>query len=259
MSSRIAHDIIVIADSDIRVAPDYLSRVVQALQEIGGAVTCPYFGIATGGVWSELSRLMIDSHFLPSVLFSVRFKLARPCFGSTIALQRASLDGIGGFEAVADCLADDYAIGAALASQGKPVSVLRFAVGHVCGERSLRELWTHELRWALTIRTIDPWGYLGLVLTHPLPLALIAFGVGGGMAALLLAVAALACRLGVLAAMERSYAVAPHPYWLIPLRDLLSFAVFILGFVARDVRWKGRRFRLLSEGTLMSQQGSPQP
>lgn len=259
MSARIAHDIIVIADSDIRVEADYLSRVVQAVQETGGAVTCPYYGMATGGLWSDLSRLMIDSHFLPSVLVSARFKLARPCLGSTIALQRRSLDAIGGFAAVADCLADDYAIGAALAKRGEPVSVLPFAVGHACSERSLRELWSHELRWALTIRTIDFWRYAGLVLTHPLPLALIALGLGGATAGAWLALAAVACRLWVVLAVERSYGVPAHPYWLIPLRDLLSLAVFVTGFVARDVRWKGRRFKLLSEGTLMSQQGSPLP
>jgi ceramide glucosyltransferase len=259
MSARIAHGIVVIADSDIRVEPDYLLRIVQALQETGGAVTCPYYGIATGSFWSDLSRLMIDSHFLPSVLVSARFKLARPCLGSTIALQRRSLAAIGGFEAVADCLADDYAIGAALAKRGEPVSVLPFAVGHVCSERSLRELWTHELRWALTIRSIDPWRYAGLVLTHPLPLALMALGLGGATAAALLALAAVACRAWVVLAVERSYGVSAHPYWLIPLRDLLSLAVFVAGFVARDVRWKGRRFKLLSEGTLMSQEGSPLP
>jgi ceramide glucosyltransferase len=259
MSARIAHDVVVIADSDIRVEPDYLSRIVQALRETGGAVTCPYYGMAMGTLWSDLSRLMIDSHFLPSVVFSVRFKLARPCFGSTIALQRRSLNAIGGFETVADCLADDYVIGAALAERGEPVSVLRFAVGHVCNEQSLRELWAHELRWALTIRSIDPWGYIGLILTHPLPLGLIALGLGGGLAALALVLAAIICRLGVVVAVERSYGVPTHPYWLSPLRDLLSFAVFISGFVARDIRWRGRRFKLVSEGTLVSQQGSPLP
>jgi ceramide glucosyltransferase len=258
MSPQIAHEIVVISDSDIRVTPDYLSRIVSALTRSGsGAVTCPYYGISTGTLWSRLSRLNIDGHFLPSVMVGVHFKLSRPCFGSTIALGRKSLDAIGGFEAVADCLADDYALGAALAKRGEPVIVLPFAVGHVCGESSERELWRQELRWALTIRNIDPIGYFGWIVTHAFPLALIALLLGGGLPAILLALVALACRVAVVIAIERGYGLPRHPYWLIPLRDLMSFAVFLAGFVARDVSWRGHRYRLMSEGNLVSQRRSP--
>jgi len=260
MSARISHEIIVIADSDIRVERDYLWRVVSVLDRSGGgAVTCPYYGISTGNLWSKLSQLTIDSHFLPSVMISAHFKLSRPCLGSTIALHRSALSAIGGFEAVANCLADDYELGEALAKHGQTVSVLPFAVGHVCDESSLSELWRHELRWALTIRTIDPLGYLGWTVTHAFPLALIALAFGGGLLAIVLALAALACRLILVLAIERGYGLPRHPYWLIPLRDLWSFAVFVSGFVARDVSWRGHRYRLMSEGSLISERRSPSP
>ncbi|MEX2035699.1 MAG: bacteriohopanetetrol glucosamine biosynthesis glycosyltransferase HpnI [Xanthobacteraceae bacterium] len=260
ISRRIAHEIVVIADSDIRVAPDYLSQVVSGLaRQGGGAVTCPYYGISTGALWSQLSRLSIDGHFLPGVVVSVRFALSRPCFGSTIALSHNSLNAIGGFEAVADCLADDYALGEALAKRGEPVSVLPYAVGHVCNESSFGELWRHEVRWALTIRSIDPWGYLGSAVTHAFPLAVLALCLGGGLPAGVLALAALACRAVLLMSIQRGYRLPAHSYWLIPLRDLLSFAVFLAAFFARDVNWKSARYRLLSEGTLMSERRSPSP
>ena len=116
MSGRIAHDIIVLADSDIRVRRDYLSRLVGALErQGGGAVSCPYYGISTGSLWSQLAQLTIDSHFLPGVVVGTRLKLSRPCLGSTIALRRSSLAAIGGFEPLADCLADDYVLGRAFA------------------------------------------------------------------------------------------------------------------------------------------------
>jgi ceramide glucosyltransferase len=258
MSGRIAHEIVVIADSDIRVAPDYLKRLVTALDRPGGgAVTCPYYGVSTGGLWSRLSQMTIDGHFLPGVMVGVYFKLSQPCLGSTIALPRRSLAAIGGFEAVANCLADDYALGQALAKSGEPVAVLPFAVGHVCGETSFAELWRHEVRWALTIRSIDPLGYLGWSVGHAFPLAVIALCLGGGLPALSLALAAIACRAALLVAIERGYGLPAHPYWLIPLRDLLSFAVYVAGFVARDVSWRGQRYRLLSEGTLISERRSP--
>jgi ceramide glucosyltransferase len=260
MSARIAHETIVLADSDIRVQRDYLSQVVSALNHAGGgAVTCPYYGISTGNPWSQLAQLTIDSHFLPGVMVSARFKLSEPCLGSTIALSRTSLAAIGGFEAVANCLADDYELGEKLTKRGEPVTVLPFAVGHVCEESSFRELWRHELRWALTIRTIDPLGYFGWIITHAFPLALLALVLGGGWPALILAATAVACRLGLVLAIERGYGLPRHPYWLIPVRDLLSFAVFVSGYVARDVSWRGNSYRLLAEGNLLSERRSPSP
>jgi ceramide glucosyltransferase len=259
MSARIAHDIIVVADSDIRVRPDYLSRIVGALERRGGAVTVPYYGISTGNLWSRLAALNIEGHFLAGVLVGSRFALSRPCLGSTIALRRDQLRAIGGFEAVADELADDYAIGDRLAERGERVSLLRFAVGHVCDEKSFGELWRHELRWAMTIRSIDPLGYIGWAVTHALPVALIAWLAGGEEIALCFAVGAVVCRCILIFAIERGYGLPPRPYWLIPVRDLLSFAVFIAGFVARDMSWRGHRLKLMPEGTLISEKRSPLP
>ena len=257
MSAQIAHDIIVLADSDIRVRPDYLSRIVGKLERTGGAVTAPYYGISTGSLWSRLSELNIDGHFLPGVLVGSRFSLSRPCLGSTIALHRNSLVAIGGFEALADCLADDYEIGALLAERGEPVSLLHFAVGHVCDERSFGELWRHEMRWAMTIRSIDPIGYFGWILSHAFPLALFAWIFGGAEIAVCLAAGSLACRGVLIYAIERGYGLPPRPYWLIPLRDLMSFAVFAAGFVARDLSWKGHRYTLMSDSTMISERRSP--
>jgi ceramide glucosyltransferase len=260
MSARIRHDVIVLVDSDIRVAPDHLRRVVAGLDRAGsGAVTCPYFGIPTGSLWSQLAALAIDSHFLPGIMVAARTKLAQPCLGSTIALSRTSLAAIGGFETVANCLADDHELGEALRKRGEQVALLPLAVGHICGEESWRELWRHEVRWALTIRTIDPVGYAGWGVTHALPLALAAFLLGGGLPALALGCAALACRAGLVVAIERAYGLPPHPYWLIPVRDLLSFAVFIAGLTVQDVSWKGRRFRVLTGPAAIPQRESPLP
>jgi ceramide glucosyltransferase len=260
MSGRIAYDIIVMADSDIRVRRDYLARLTGALErQGGGAVSCPYYGISTGNLWSHLAQLTIDSHFLPGVVVGTRLKLSQPCLGSTIALRRSSLQAIGGFEPLADCLADDYVLGELLRARGEPVSVLPFVVGHVCGESSFVELWRHELRWALTIRTVDPLGYLAWVVSHAFPLATITWLLGGGWPAVGLAGAALACRAVQIFATERGYGLPRHPYWLIPVRDLLSFAVFVSGFVARDVSWRGHHYELMSEGILKSDRRSRPP
>jgi ceramide glucosyltransferase len=253
MSAHIRHGIVVIADSDIRVRPDYLSSVVGALEQCpGGAVTCLYFGIATNSIWSRLSRQQIDGHFLPGVVSGLRLKLAHPCFGSTIAMRASTLAAIGGFAAVADTLADDYEIGTALRRQGEAVAVPPRAVGHFCSEASFAQLWRHEVRWAATIRLIDPAGYAGWIVSNPLPFALMALAAGGGAPAVALTLAALASRSAVLAAVSHSFVTAQPSYWLVPLRDLLSFAVFVAGLTTRNVDWQGRRYRVMSTGAMMS-------
>jgi ceramide glucosyltransferase len=261
MTPRIRHDVVVLADSDMRVGPDYLCRVIAALAQPGtGAVTCLYYGVAITGIWARLCALVINAQFLPSVVVGLALGLARPCFGSTLALKRATLAEIGGFKAFADCLADDYAIGEALRARGYKISIPPFAVAHVCTQTSLRELWRHQLRWARTIRSIDPAGYAGTIVSHPFPWALIAALVGADSTALLpaigIAMASIACRMALLREVERGYALPPQAYWLVPACDLLSFAVFVFSFLSWQVSWKGRRFRMVSGGAWVADRGA---
>ncbi|HEY6994032.1 MAG TPA: bacteriohopanetetrol glucosamine biosynthesis glycosyltransferase HpnI [Xanthobacteraceae bacterium] len=264
MAPAIRHDVIIVADSDMRVGPDYLSRVIAALQRPGvGAVTCLYYGMPVTGIWACFSALGINAHFLPSVVVGLALGRARPCFGSTVALRRKTLGEIGGFMAFVDCLADDYAIGAALRARGRTIAIPPFAIAHICAQTSLRELWQHELRWARTIRSIDPAGYAGSIVAHPLPWALIAVLLGAASAALLpaigIAMAAIACRMALLRQVEQAYALPSQVYWLVPARDLLSFAVLVSSFLGWDVSWKGHRYRMVAGRRWLADRGSHAP
>jgi ceramide glucosyltransferase len=252
------HDVVVLADSDMRVDPGYLSRVVAPLEDPRiGAVTCLYHGLPAGGLWSRLSALGINAHFLPNVIMGLGLNMTQPCFGSTIALRRKALAEIGGFMRVADCLADDYAIGAALRARGYDVAISPVTVGHMCADISAFDLWEHELRWARTIRSLDPAGYAGSVVTHSFALALVAAlaglaaGAMGPMTALALCVGSFGCRLAVVRQTERAFNLSPQSCWLVPLRDVLSFAVFVSSLFGQSARWKGRRYRFVAGGTLV--------
>lgn len=250
MLARARHDVIVLADSDMEVGPTWLRDVVAALEAPGvGAVTCAYHGSPGGGLWAALSALGIDAHFLPNVVVGLSFGLASPCFGSTIALRRTTLEAVGGFEAFSEMLADDYAIGAAVRARGLRVVVPPFSIGHACQERSARELVLHELRWARTIKAMNGPGYAGMAVTNPLPLALLG-AAAGNRAGLVFAVAALLARIALCRSVERAFALRRHAAWLIPVRDLFSFVVFVSSFFGRDVSWRGHRYRLALDGTL---------
>lgn len=249
---RARHDVLILSDSDMRVEPNYVRDVVATLQKPGvGLVTCLYRGCAIGGFWSRLAAAAVDQHFLPSVLVGVQFGLAKPCFGSTIAMRRSTLARIGGFEAFANTLADDYAMGDAVRRSGLKVAIAPFTIGHTFAEKTFRELLAHELRWARTIRLVDPVGYAGSVVTHPLPFALAALPLSGFNAiAWAILAGTLACRLFVPLQVERLPGGGKSSVLLTPLRDMLSFAIFIASYVPGAVNWRGRRYSVGADGTV---------
>ena len=255
MAEHAHHEMIVLADSDMSVAPDYLRRLAAALAEPGvGAVTCLYRGLALPNLWSRLTTQWIDHHFLPNVLVGMALGLAKPCFGSTIALRAETLERIGGFRAFADRLADDYAIGEAVRASGLKVAVPSdLVLGHLCAATSPRQVLRQELRWARTIRSVDPMGFFGSVIANPVPLATIGAALAefspDAMAVLGVAVAS---RLLLQLLIAGFVKARPAGLILGPLRDYAAFLVFILSFWPGSIDWRGHRFALRSDGTLAS-------
>lgn len=244
------YDILVLSDSDIVVRRDYLRNIAALLASPRvGAVTCLYYGLGEG-LWQRLSALAINSHFLPQAITAAGLGLARHCCGATIALRRSMLDRIGGFAAFADVLADDYAIGAAVRSLGCDIATAPFLVGHRCFEDSLRRLFLHQMRVARTIRSIEPMGYAGTVITHPWPLALIGL-MSASRAAALVAAAALTSRLALCWCVERRFGLPKQSYWLIPLQDIIAFAVFLASFFGTKVHWRGSDYHVSADGALI--------
>jgi ceramide glucosyltransferase len=127
-----------------------------------------------------------------------------------------------------------------------------FSVGHACRQRTLADVVLDDLRCARTIRNIDPVGHLGSVITHPLPLALIGLALGS-MDGLLMALIALTCRAALCRCVERVFGLSRHSYWLIPVRDILAFLVYLASFFGSGVNWRGYRYRVLSNGRLIQE------
>jgi ceramide glucosyltransferase len=251
MMPRARHDTLVLSDSDIVVGRDYLRSVMSLLAAPGvGAVTCLYYGIGGDGVWSRLSALAINMQFLTQAIIAVTFGLVKPCCGSTIAIRRSLLDRIGGFGALADVLADDHAIGLAVRSAGYEVVTAPFLVGHRCFEKSLRELFRQQLRVARTIRSIAPIGYACTFVAHPFPLALIATA-SGSSAGFWLAIVALMSRIVLCRCVEQRFGLPRQHYHLVPVHDIIAFAVYVASFLGATVHWRGADYRLTANGTLL--------
>src|SRR5712692_4520255 len=244
------YEYLIVNDSDIRVKPDYLRRVVAPLADPKiGMVTCLYRGVAGPTLGSRLESIGISTDFSGGVLAAryleggIRFGL-----GSTLAFRRRDLESIGGFDAIVDYLADDYEIGGRIAAQGLEVKLSEVVVETFLPLYTLREFVDHQLRWARSVRGSRPWGYIGLGLTFGVPWALLAlaFSLGAAWAwALLAAVAAIrvamALVVGRLILQDRQ--VLPLLRLLL-LRDLVASLIWLVSFTGHTVSWRGDSFEL---------------
>jgi ceramide glucosyltransferase len=237
------HDLLVLADADIHVGPDYLTRVTAPLADASvGIVTCLYYGIPGPSLWPRLGRLFIDDWFAPSVRLSHAFGSTRFAFGSTIALRRDTLQWIGGFEALRDILADDFWLGELTRRAGLRTVLSDVVVGTEVSESNLKDLWSHELRWLRTIRSIAPAGFAMTFVCFTSPLLLLGLVLAPGAFTLGLAALGGGARL-LLHFLQRrisDQAFAWHEVLLIPLRDALLLMEWAAALAGWQVRWRGQ-------------------
>ncbi|MHB8174447.1 MAG: bacteriohopanetetrol glucosamine biosynthesis glycosyltransferase HpnI [Nitrospirota bacterium] len=250
------YDIILIADADMRVGKDYLSRVSEGFSEPSvGLVTCPYRGCYPKSLGAAFEALTINADFFPSVTVAERLEGISFALGATMAVRREALLRIGGFEVLKDFLADDYQLGNRIYKSGYELKLSRFVVDSVQGRESFGEYFTHQLRWGRTYRACRPASYFFAGLTKGTALAalfLIASGFSpAGWAVLLID---LALRNSLAVRLEKKYIKAPGAlkyYWLLPVRDLVSALIWALSFTGSGVSWKGESFKINREGRMV--------
>jgi ceramide glucosyltransferase len=251
MAAHVVGDVVVISDSDVRMPPDGLRRIVAALEEPGvGLIYCLYRGRPTASVWSKLAAMDVNTRLAPSVVVGEALG-AHPCLGPTMALRADVLRAIGGFEHLADFLADDFELGRAVRAAGYRIACPPMVIDHVFPERGAREMLVHELRWARTIRLVEPAGHLGSVIMHFVPLALLGAaltGFAGWSLALLGGLVLL--RQAQALILSRLLSFDARWLWLLAPRDLLSFGVFLASIFGDRVEWRGNLLRVGRDGAI---------
>lgn len=238
-------EIVVIADSDVQVGRDYLRALVTAFEtQRTGAATCLYAGMPNASLVSRLGAMQIEEVFIPSVLVALALGPLRFCMGATMAVRRNLLETIGGLEALGATIADDHRLGELVAATGEMVELSRYVVRTAVPERAIAQLWSHELRWARTNLALAPAGYACSFLMYALPWAVLYLAVSRNLAfglPLLGVVAGLRIALHYLS--RAALHVERDDVALIPIRDVLSLAVWFASFFSRNVRWRERTYR----------------
>jgi ceramide glucosyltransferase len=242
------YPLLIVNDADIRVEPDYISHVVPPLADPKiGLVTCLYR--PEGDTFAaRFEGLGVATDFTPSALVARLVGVDEFALGSTMAFRRTDLDRIGGFEAIADYLADDYQLGHRIHALGlKCVLSDTIVTTRLSGTWS--DVWRHQIRWARTVRVSKFWGYIGIPVTFATVWAAVAAGTGH------FAIASVLLALRMITATAAGWFVLRSPdvlrLWpLIPLRDLFGAAIWAVGLIGRTVSWRGRILALDSEGRI---------
>jgi ceramide glucosyltransferase len=247
MLAAARHDLLVMSDSDIRVKPGFMHSIAAEFADPRIALaTCPYRAIAGRSLWSILEAEGMNTEFLGGLLVARFVEGVKFAVGPTIAARKSALAAIGGFSKLKSYLAEDYVMGREAAEAGFGVILSRNTVEHHIGSESFVANTLHRLRWARSTRRSRPAGYLGMLFTYPIPIAL---GLVTGD---------FHCWPGLLAALLFRFAAAwstsvwvlgVQPRWLLlPIQDLLSFAIWLAGFFGNTIIWRGRRYYLYPDG-----------
>ena len=254
LAKEARYPLLLVSDSDIRVPNDYLRSIVGPLDDPAtGLVTCLYSGVSDHwpGRWEAIG---IATDFAPSVLVAPWVGVREFGLGSTLLFRGEDLKDIGGFESLADYIADDYQLARRLTGLGRRVVLARLAVETSLEGRTWGGIWRHQVRWARTIRVSRRGGYAGLPLSNGSVWALVAFLAGAWWAALPLLALRILAGVTVGAGILGSRETARY-FYLIPPRDLWGFAVWLCGLAGSTIEWRGRRLRLARDGRIVGADG----
>lgn len=243
------HDVLVLTDGDVRVGPGFLREVVAPLRDKEiGAVTSLYRAIAEENLGAKLEAVGAASDFFPGVLMARWTEGIHFALGASIATTKVWLGKMGGFESIADTLADDYELGLRIAKAGGEIVLSHEAVWTMYPAQTLRGFWDHQLRWARTVRLCRPFSYLGLLFTQGLPWAVLAAfvaparWVGAAYLAAYLALRfAMAWTVGVWGVRDK---VLRRNLWLVPVRDAIHLVIWLASFGSNRIRWNSVEYAI---------------
>jgi ceramide glucosyltransferase len=259
MAQAASHSILIVSDSDVRVTPRYLRRVVRPFAEKEtGLVTCLYRGVALqGGLWARLEAVGMSIEMAAGVVVSRMLAPVEFALGPTMAVRREALQQIGGFGVLGDYCSDDFLLGKWVAGAGWQCVLSHHVIEHMVLNGSFLESIRHQVRWMKSTRASLPKGHLGTGLTFAMPYGILALFAGLGAGRPKIALAALAVSL--LACAARVWAVGAKvvhekhlfSHWaLFVVRDAMGFCFWLASYGSRRILWRGKKFLLQRDGKM---------
>jgi ceramide glucosyltransferase len=250
MQQRARHSLLVMSDSDIRVDSQMLKTLAREFADPKLAVTtCPYRAVPGASFWSKLEAIGMNTEFLGGVLVARMLNGMDFALGPTIAARRDAIDAVGGWPYLQEFLAEDFVLGNEAAAKGLGVGLSSYVIEHRIGAQPLGKNFAHRLRWCRSTRRSRPAGYVGQLFTNPLPIALALWAVLPATWPALFLTTLLRAIAGHATAEKVLHDPLCRRQWvLVPLQDILSFAVWAAGFFGNTIDWRGETYRLEKDG-----------
>jgi ceramide glucosyltransferase len=241
-------EVLVISDSNVRVEPRYLARLVAALEAPGvGLVSSLVVGTGERSLGAALENLNLGATFAPFVASASVFADRALCIGKSMAMRRGVLARLGGFRRVGDVLGEDHVLGRVFEQAGWRVVTSMDPVENRNVDCTVRRTFERHARWAKMRRAVAPAAFAIEPIASPalvsaLAAALcpspIAFAALGVATALQIAGAAWALRTLRGRSPAARLAVLEIP------RTLVLFACWISAWGSRRISWRGHPYRL---------------
>jgi ceramide glucosyltransferase len=261
MIAESSADFLIITDSDIKVAPDFVRNMVPPLLDPkNGLATSFYRGVPAAGLWSTLEALGMSVEMPSGVMVADMMEGMRFAMGAVMATRRDVLEKIGGISSTRDYYSDDFVLGHQIWSAGYRVLLSHHFVEHVLMPHTFRETFGDQLRWMKSTRYSRPKGHVGSGLTFAMP-----FGILGLIAASALGHPYIGAALLAWAFLNRTmqcltvgWVLLRDPRalsycWLYPLRDLLGFCTWAGSFLSRTFFWRGETYLFADGGRIIPQ------
>jgi ceramide glucosyltransferase len=255
LSRHARHRVVAAIDSDVRVTRDYLSRMLPPLFEPRvGLVSCLYRTPRPTTLATAYEALCINADFCPSVMLAQALGRSDIALGASLLLERTTLDRVGGFGALVEYLADDHRLAELVSGLGLRVTLASHVVESDPNPATLGAALRHQVRWARTVRACAPWGYAANIVTHGVTFALCALALAAVVPTSVVLLAIVVVLLRLAAAVGGARALGAPLGWtlvLVPFRDLAATAVWVASFAGDRIEWRGRQYRIASEGRLI--------
>lgn len=249
-----SHDVVLISDSNVACAPQYVAEMVAQLAQPGvGMVSSLFAGVGERTLGATLDNLHLNGHCNPSVALAER--IGTPAVvGKSMMFRRSVFDSLGGFESVTHVLAEDYVMGRMLHEAGYRVVLDRRVLSNVNRNTTVRGFFRRHLRWGLLRSRLIPATFAAEPLSNPAFIGLVSGAVLGSLWPLLWALGLTLVRDAAAWWRLRGTDGLLHALPLGPLKDVGLALVWLVAPHLKRVKWRETTVRV-SAGTRVYAEG----
>lgn len=247
-------------DANTRVKPDMLKRLVNEYERNNSKIVfSPIKGTGGNSIGSIMENSYINLFLSGGVISAWKLFHKTVIVGKSMFMEKASLDKLGGYKIFGKYLAEDYVMGEIYRKNKIPVSTnCVWVTNYNRSTTSVKDFTGRVRRWCAMRFRLEPFFYIGEILTNPVGIAITALpflGIRGfillGVAAVLKIIIEYACLFAINKKDGRNKKILILYPLLVIYKDILLLIIYPVPFLKKTVMWKGKKI-FIGKGSLIS-------